>query len=80
MFKLIFLVLFFNANLRNSKAADAWDQCGGEGWTGSTTCPPGFYCYQRSRWYAQCRPDCPWDWDCNAQPQTTRRSKYFRNI
>lgn len=43
-----------------SALAQAWGQCGGEGWTGPTTCAQ-YPCYPRSRWYSQCRPDCPAD-------------------
>ena len=41
-----------------------WDQCGGFGYKGETRCTSGWTCYQRSEWYAQCRQNCPADWDC----------------
>jgi endoglucanase len=34
----------------------AWGQCGGQGWTGPTTCVSGYYCYYSNPWYSQCLP------------------------
>ncbi|KAK1755479.1 carbohydrate-binding module family 1 protein [Echria macrotheca] len=31
-----------------------WGQCGGEGYTGSTTCQPPFTCVHESQWWAHC--------------------------
>lgn len=38
--------------------------CGGEGHTGPTVCLEGT-CVARSKWYWQCRKDCPPDWLCS---------------
>jgi hypothetical protein len=43
--------------------ARAWEQCGGEGWNGPRGCSQ-YPCQWRSKWYAQCRPDCPVGWIC----------------
>jgi len=32
----------------------AWDQCGGEGWTGDTCCPAGYDCTVENDWYSGC--------------------------
>lgn len=32
----------------------AWGQCGGQGWTGSTTCVSGWTCVYSNQWYSQC--------------------------
>lgn len=34
----------------------AWAQCGGEGWTGATTCVSGYTCQRQSQYYSQCVP------------------------
>ncbi|KAG6829059.1 hypothetical protein H0H92_005833 [Tricholoma furcatifolium] len=34
-----------------------WGQCGGEGWTGSTLCPSGWYCSVVNAYYYQCLQD-----------------------
>ena len=34
----------------------AWAQCGGQGWTGATTCVSGYYCYLQNPYYSQCIP------------------------
>merc|ERR1712039_67179 len=34
--------------------AEAWQQCGGPGWTGSTCCASGFTCVQLSWSYSMC--------------------------
>ena len=39
-----------------SSPVAAWSKCGGEGWTGSTCCVPGYVCSEQSRWYSQCTP------------------------
>ncbi|KAH8821831.1 glycoside hydrolase superfamily [Xylogone sp. PMI_703] len=33
-----------------------WQQCGGMGWTGGTTCVAGTYCFYSNPWYSQCLP------------------------
>ncbi|KXN86027.1 putative mannan endo-1,4-beta-mannosidase F [Leucoagaricus sp. SymC.cos] len=34
----------------------AWGQCGGNGWTGQTTCVSGYTCVVQNEWYSQCAP------------------------
>ncbi|KFY71597.1 hypothetical protein V499_08186 [Pseudogymnoascus sp. VKM F-103] len=34
----------------------AWAQCGGNGWTGATTCVSGYTCTYSNDWYSQCLP------------------------
>ncbi|KAF3096229.1 hypothetical protein TWF569_001871 [Orbilia oligospora] len=34
----------------------AWGQCGGQGWTGPTTCVSGYVCTYSNDWYSQCLP------------------------
>ncbi|KAG5942044.1 hypothetical protein E4U60_007521 [Claviceps pazoutovae] len=36
--------------------AGAYERCGGQGWTGSTTCVAGFTCTVSNDWYSQCLP------------------------
>ena len=44
-------------------------QCGGRGWTGSTTCCGGSSCFEKSSSYSQCRPECDVaDWACTRPP------------
>ncbi|KAL2754746.1 carbohydrate-binding module family 1 protein [Sodiomyces alcalophilus JCM 7366] len=31
-----------------------WGQCGGQGWTGPTTCTSGWTCVESNPWYSQC--------------------------
>ncbi|CAF1461892.1 unnamed protein product [Adineta ricciae] len=50
--------------------AKAWDQCGGEGWKGPRNCAQ-YPCQWRSKWYAQCRPDCPARWMCQTGASST---------
>ncbi|CAF1350406.1 unnamed protein product [Adineta steineri] len=45
-------------------SAQPWDQCGGEGWRGPTSCIQ-YACRARSVYYSQCRPDCPQGWLCS---------------
>ncbi|KAK4232821.1 glycoside hydrolase superfamily, partial [Achaetomium macrosporum] len=33
-----------------------WGQCGGQGWTGPTTCVSGSVCQKNNDWYSQCVP------------------------
>ncbi|KAF4581471.1 hypothetical protein EYR40_009757 [Pleurotus pulmonarius] len=33
-----------------------WGQCGGNGWTGATTCVAGSTCTIQNEWYSQCLP------------------------
>ncbi|EGS18971.1 endoglucanase-like protein [Thermochaetoides thermophila DSM 1495] len=33
-----------------------WQQCGGIGWQGSTTCVSGYHCQYYNEWYSQCIP------------------------
>ncbi|KAF9460689.1 hypothetical protein BDZ94DRAFT_1222542 [Collybia nuda] len=34
----------------------AWGQCGGQGWSGSTTCVSGYTCTYSNPYYSQCLP------------------------
>ncbi|KAG8718254.1 hypothetical protein FRC08_005642 [Ceratobasidium sp. 394] len=34
----------------------AWQQCGGQGWTGGTTCVSGYTCTYSNPYYSQCLP------------------------
>ncbi|EKM81377.1 hypothetical protein AGABI1DRAFT_113024 [Agaricus bisporus var. burnettii JB137-S8] len=34
----------------------AWGQCGGNGWTGPTSCVSGYTCVEQNEWYSQCIP------------------------
>ncbi|KAI9373402.1 glycosyl hydrolase family 61-domain-containing protein [Aspergillus egyptiacus] len=34
-----------------------WGQCGGNGWTGPTVCPPTATCFTQSEYYHQCIPN-----------------------
>lgn len=34
----------------------AWGQCGGQGWSGATTCVAGYTCTFSNPWYSQCLP------------------------
>lgn len=34
----------------------AYGQCGGNGYTGPTTCVSGYHCNSYSEWYSQCIP------------------------
>ncbi|KAH0017242.1 glycoside hydrolase family 10 protein, partial [Aureobasidium melanogenum] len=38
------------------KRADAYAQCGGQGFTGSSTCVAGYHCAESNAWYSQCIP------------------------
>jgi hypothetical protein len=43
-----------------------WGQCGGQGWSGPTTCVSGSVCVAQNQWYSQCIPG-----DSNPPPATT---------
>ncbi|RMJ11822.1 putative exoglucanase type C [Fusarium kuroshium] len=38
----------------SSSAAGAYQRCGGQGWTGATTCVSGYTCKEQNTWYSQC--------------------------
>ncbi|KAG9412157.1 hypothetical protein AC1031_015094 [Aphanomyces cochlioides] len=40
----------------NAQTAGAWAQCGGQGFTGPTTCVQGYTCSAQNAWYSQCVP------------------------
>ncbi|KAF9878187.1 hypothetical protein CkaCkLH20_04225 [Colletotrichum karsti] len=44
--------LAFTANAQ----APVWGQCGGNGWSGATSCAAGAYCSSQNAWYFQCVP------------------------
>jgi endoglucanase len=37
-------------------AVEPWGQCGGNGWSGETTCTSGYACSVSNEWYSQCIP------------------------
>jgi hypothetical protein len=38
----------------SSGSIGQWEQCGGQGWTGSGSCASGLTCKEWNEWYAQC--------------------------
>jgi hypothetical protein len=48
-----------------------YEQCGGEGYTGSTQCNWPLQCFRRSRWFSSCQTSCPGgDWECGSTGYT----------
>jgi hypothetical protein len=41
-----------------------WAPCGGEGYVGLTKCKEGLQCFSHSKWYHECRSECPDGWKC----------------
>ncbi|KAH9097237.1 hypothetical protein LEN26_017209 [Aphanomyces euteiches] len=41
----------------SSGAVGAWGQCGGNNYSGSSTCVSGYTCKSYSEWYSQCIPN-----------------------
>lgn len=39
-----------------AQTAGPWTQCGGQGWSGPTTCVSGYTCVFSNNWYSQCLP------------------------
>lgn len=37
-----------------AQTAPQWGQCGGQGWTGATVCPDGWFCSVLNAYYSQC--------------------------
>ncbi|KAL0934639.1 cellulose-binding family ii [Colletotrichum truncatum] len=42
------------ASSGSGATAGPWGQCGGNGWTGPTSCDSGFKCTKSNDWYSQC--------------------------
>jgi endoglucanase len=50
-------LLTFSALVGAARAQGGpWAQCGGQGWTGPTTCVAGYTCTFSNQWYSQCLP------------------------
>ncbi|KAG9416155.1 hypothetical protein AC1031_000553 [Aphanomyces cochlioides] len=49
----------------------AWQQCGGNGYTGSTTCVAGYTCTVQSEWYSQCTPSTGGSTPTTAKPSSS---------
>jgi hypothetical protein len=47
------LALLALANLASAQVG-AYGQCGGSGYSGSTTCMSGWTCQYQNEWYSQC--------------------------
>ncbi|KAH9089470.1 hypothetical protein LEN26_019130 [Aphanomyces euteiches] len=55
------------AEFFNAQTAQAWAQCGGQGFTGLTTCDEGYTCKVQNDYYSQCVPS-------NDEPEPTTES------
>ena len=53
--KVLLLALAWTG-LASAATAGSWSQCGGEGYTGPTSCASGFYCIALSSAYSLCEP------------------------
>jgi len=52
----------------------AWGQCGGQGWSGATTCVSGYTCTYSNPYYSQCIPGAaPPSGSSTTQPTTTQQ-------
>ncbi|KAI0718560.1 hypothetical protein C8T65DRAFT_638408 [Cerioporus squamosus] len=51
----IISALFFVAGAA-AQTAPQYGQCGGQGWSGATTCPDGWSCTVSNQYYSQCLP------------------------
>ena len=60
---LIFMLVQFNLEYSNAQVT-LYGQCGGIGYTGSTTCASGTNCYVQHQYYSQCLNSCPSGWQC----------------
>ncbi|CAF1102542.1 unnamed protein product [Rotaria sp. Silwood1] len=55
MLQFILILLIGLSNLpKTTPCAAQWDQCGGIGWTGPTTCCAPYVCTYSNDWYSQC--------------------------
>lgn len=56
-FALVAVACALAANgVNGQSAAPAYGQCGGQGWSGPTTCVSGYTCQATNQWYSQCVP------------------------
>ncbi|KAK8027789.1 hypothetical protein PG991_004845 [Apiospora marii] len=53
------IVMAFALAQGSLAAQPVWGQCGGQGWTGDTTCESGSACASQNPWYFQCIPGAP---------------------
>ncbi|KAK3985713.1 family 6 putative glycoside hydrolase [Cladorrhinum sp. PSN332] len=59
--------------------ASQWSQCGGMGYTGSTSCCAGTTCVKQNDWYSQCLPGAQVTTTAVVQPTTTSTSTSSRS-
>ncbi|KAI0768229.1 hypothetical protein BD413DRAFT_614565 [Trametes elegans] len=48
--------LFLASGVAAQASAPQYGQCGGQGWSGATTCPDGWSCTVSNEYYSQCLP------------------------
>ncbi|KAG8686614.1 hypothetical protein FRC09_014025 [Ceratobasidium sp. 395] len=58
--------------VRSVQGVAVWGQCGGAGWTGSTTCDAGSYCAYQNQYYSQCLPGTASTTTTKASTTTTK--------
>ncbi|KAL4247554.1 CBM1 domain-containing protein [Abortiporus biennis] len=71
--------LFLVVGISAQATAPQWGQCGGQGWTGPTTCPSGWACVETNQYYSQClqgasTPTSPTSAPSGGSPTTTSTS------
>ena len=64
--KITLTLLLISVGL-NTAQVQLYYQCGGQSYTGDLNCESGLACFKKDKYYAQCLPRCPSDWDCNSQ-------------
>ncbi|KAG9055779.1 hypothetical protein FS842_001235 [Serendipita sp. 407] len=57
--------------VRSQSTAGTWGQCGGNGWTGPTTCTTGTVCTYLNDWYYQCLPGTQSSTTTSIRPSST---------
>ncbi|UJR37390.1 hypothetical protein I4U23_030095 [Adineta vaga] len=54
-------------------SAGLYEQCGGEGYTGSIECTGSSKCFRRNQWFSSCQTACPGgDWECAKEVASTQ--------
>ena len=50
--------------ISTERSSGEWEQCGGEGYDGPTTCVSNLTCYVQNSAYSLCLKNCPKYWQC----------------
>jgi hypothetical protein len=72
--------VFINYKIKGITQLGIYEQCGGKGYNGSTTCVSGLTCYVQYSGYSACDIRCPQYWQCQRNGKIKKKNLHVTTV